>query len=184
MTHICVGNLSIIASDNGLSPGLRQAINWTNAGPLKTNLSEIFIEIFIQVNAIEAVVCKISAILFRPQFVKKVRLFFPWPEFEVFMQIIQATEQISQMSPQYPKYAIITKRRDEGYEGVATKLHEVIDRPACDVTGGLCQSGNDGLRVGSVHIKGVVSDASFITGLLPDLFTKLPRHSIADTLKD
>ena len=50
MTHICVSNLTIISSDNGLSPGRRQAIIWTNAGilfigPLGTNLSEILIEI-------------------------------------------------------------------------------------------------------------------------------------------
>ena len=50
VTHICVGNLTIIASDNGLSPGRRQAIIWNNAGilligPLGTNFSEILIEI-------------------------------------------------------------------------------------------------------------------------------------------
>ena len=50
VTHICVGNLTIIGSDNGLSPGRRQAIIWTNAGilwigPLGTNFSEIFITI-------------------------------------------------------------------------------------------------------------------------------------------
>ena len=50
MTHICVGNLTIIGSDNGLSPGRRQAIIWTNAGilligPLGTNFNEILIEI-------------------------------------------------------------------------------------------------------------------------------------------
>ena len=50
VTHICVGNLTIIASDNGLSPYRRQAIIWTNAGllligPLGTNFSEILIEI-------------------------------------------------------------------------------------------------------------------------------------------
>ena len=50
MMHICVGNLTIIGSDNGLSPGRRQAIIWTNAGilligPLGTNFSEILIEI-------------------------------------------------------------------------------------------------------------------------------------------
>ena len=50
MTHICVGNLIIIGSDNGLSPGRCQAITWTNAailliGPLGTNLSEILIKI-------------------------------------------------------------------------------------------------------------------------------------------
>ena len=50
MTHICVGNLTIIGSDNGLSPVRRQAIIWTNAGilligPLGTNFSEIVIGI-------------------------------------------------------------------------------------------------------------------------------------------
>ena len=50
MTHICVGKITIIGSDNGLSPGRRQAIIWTNAGilliePLGTNFSEILIEI-------------------------------------------------------------------------------------------------------------------------------------------
>ena len=50
MTPICVGKLTIIGSDNGLSPERRQAIIWTNAGilligPLWTNFSEILIEI-------------------------------------------------------------------------------------------------------------------------------------------
>ena len=48
--HICVGKLTIIGSDNGLSPERRQAIIWTNAGilligPLGTNFSGILIEI-------------------------------------------------------------------------------------------------------------------------------------------
>ena len=48
VTHICVSNLAIIGSDNGLSPGRRQAIIWTNAGilsigPFGTNFSEILI---------------------------------------------------------------------------------------------------------------------------------------------
>ena len=48
--HICVGNLTIIGSDNGLSPCRRQAITWTNVGilligPLGTNLSEMLIKI-------------------------------------------------------------------------------------------------------------------------------------------
>ena len=51
-THICVDKLTIIGSDNGLSPGRRQAIIWTNAGilligPLGTNFSEIVFEIYI-----------------------------------------------------------------------------------------------------------------------------------------
>ena len=50
MTHICVSKLTIIGSDNGLSPDRRQAIIWTNTellliGPLGTNFSEILIEI-------------------------------------------------------------------------------------------------------------------------------------------
>ena len=50
VTHICVGCVTIIGSYNGLSPGRRQAIIWTNAGilligPLGTNFSEIVIEI-------------------------------------------------------------------------------------------------------------------------------------------
>ena len=50
VTHICVGNLTIIGSDNGTSPGRRQAIIWNNAGilligPLGANFSEILIEI-------------------------------------------------------------------------------------------------------------------------------------------
>ena len=49
--HICVSILTIIGSDNGLSPGRRQAIIWTNAGilfigPLEPNLSEILNEIY------------------------------------------------------------------------------------------------------------------------------------------
>ena len=36
VTHICVSKLTIIGSDNGLSPGRRQAIIWTNAGILLT----------------------------------------------------------------------------------------------------------------------------------------------------
>ena len=31
VTHICVANLTIIGSDNGFSPGRREAIIWTNA---------------------------------------------------------------------------------------------------------------------------------------------------------
>ena len=50
--HICVGKLTTIGSDNGLSPERRQAITWTNAGilligPLGTNFNWILIEILI-----------------------------------------------------------------------------------------------------------------------------------------
>ena len=47
LTHICVDKLTIIGSHNGLSPGRRQAITWTNVGilligTLGTNVGEIF----------------------------------------------------------------------------------------------------------------------------------------------
>ena len=52
MTHICVSKLTIIGSDNGLSPGRCQAIIWTNdgilwIGPSGTKFSEILIKIYI-----------------------------------------------------------------------------------------------------------------------------------------
>ena len=48
--HICVSKLPTICSDDGLAPGRRQAIIWTNdgillIGPLWTNFSEILIGI-------------------------------------------------------------------------------------------------------------------------------------------
>ena len=51
VTHICVSKLTIIGSDNGLSPDWRQAITWTSTGilligPLGTNFSEILVEIY------------------------------------------------------------------------------------------------------------------------------------------
>ena len=50
MRHTCVGKVSIIGSDNGLSPGQREAIIRTNAGisligTLGTNFSEILSQI-------------------------------------------------------------------------------------------------------------------------------------------
>ena len=72
--HLCVSKLTIIGSDNGLSPGRRQAIVWTIAwilliGPLGTNFSEIskFIHFHFQGNVFENVVWKMAAILSRPQ---------------------------------------------------------------------------------------------------------------------
>ena len=50
VTHICVGILTIIGPDNGLSPSRRQAIIWTNVGllsigPLQTYFREILTKI-------------------------------------------------------------------------------------------------------------------------------------------
>ena len=69
VTHICVGKLTIIASDNGLSPGRRQAIIWTNdgilwIGPLGTNFNEILIE--IHTFSFKKMHLKISSAKWRP----------------------------------------------------------------------------------------------------------------------
>ena len=50
LMHICISKLTIIGSDNDLTPGWCQAIIWTNAGilliwPLRTKFSEILMEI-------------------------------------------------------------------------------------------------------------------------------------------
>ena len=78
VTHICVGNLTIIGSDNGLSPDRCQAIILTNAGisligPIETNFQRNCNRnsyIFIPENAFENVVWKMAAILARPKCVK------------------------------------------------------------------------------------------------------------------
>ena len=68
-THVCVDKPTIIGSDNGLSPGRRQAIIWTNAailliGPLGTNFSEILIR--IQTFSFRKMHWKISSAKWRP----------------------------------------------------------------------------------------------------------------------
>ena len=48
MTHVCVGNLTIIGSNNGLSPGRRQAITRTNAEiSLIRPLGDFVIKIYV-----------------------------------------------------------------------------------------------------------------------------------------
>ena len=71
VAHICVGILSIIGLDNGLSPGRRQPIIWTNTGKLlmgslgkklQWNFNQNSY-IFIIRNAFENIVWKMAAIL-------------------------------------------------------------------------------------------------------------------------
>ena len=76
VTHICVSKLTIIGSDNGLSPGRRQAIIWTNAGILSIRtLGTHFSEILSEIHAFsfkkmhfENDVCEIMSIVSRPQY--------------------------------------------------------------------------------------------------------------------
>ena len=67
--HICVSKLTIIGSDNGLSPGRRQAIIWTSAGilligSLGTNFSEILIG--VQTFSFKKMHLKMSSAKWRP----------------------------------------------------------------------------------------------------------------------
>ena len=69
MTHICVSDLNSIGSDNGLSPGRRQAIIRTNAGillikPLGTNFSEFLVKILIF--SLKKMRLKVSSAKWRP----------------------------------------------------------------------------------------------------------------------
>ena len=69
VTHICVGTLTIIGSDNGLSPSRHQAIIWTNAellliGPLGTNLNETLIKTLAF--SFKKMRLKVSSVKWRP----------------------------------------------------------------------------------------------------------------------
>ena len=86
VTHICVNELTIIGSDNGLSPGRcrRQAIISTNDkilligtwGAKKTCILNQTSYVFIHENAFENVVWKKATILFRLQCVKMLYSFY------------------------------------------------------------------------------------------------------------
>ena len=69
VTHICVSKLTKIGSDNGLSPGQRQAFIWTNAGillngPCGTNFSENLIG--IQTFSFKKMSLKMASAKWRP----------------------------------------------------------------------------------------------------------------------
>ena len=83
VTHVCVGLLTNIGSDKGLSPGRRQAIIWTNArilliGPLGTNNE---FQIVIYTFSFNKMRLKVSSILSRPQCVKWNTIVGPSPRF-------------------------------------------------------------------------------------------------------
>ena len=78
--HKCVSKLSIIGSDNGLSPGSRQAIIWTNAGilligPLGMNSEFFFI--------------KTDAFSFRKTHLKKSSA--KWPSFFLHLNVLMGS---------------------------------------------------------------------------------------------
>ena len=100
MTHICVSYFTIIGSDNGLSPGRRQAIIWTNAGillidPLETNFSENLIG--IHTFSFNKIHLKMSSGKCRP---------FVWPQcvktVQVFMEYNVCSHHRQQWEQQNP----------------------------------------------------------------------------------
>ena len=87
VTHICANKLIIIGSDNGLSPGWRQAIIWTNdgillIGPLGTNFIEISIKILTF--SFTKIHLKVSSAKWRPFClglkVLNINIEIQWPE--------------------------------------------------------------------------------------------------------
>ena len=69
VTHMCLSKLTILGSDNGLSPGRLQATIWTNAailliGTLGTNFIEILIG--IQTFSFKKMLLKMSSVKWRP----------------------------------------------------------------------------------------------------------------------
>ena len=105
VTHICVSNLTIIGSNNGLLSGRRQAIIWTNAvllliGPLGTNFSKILFE--IQTFSFKKIHLKISSAkwgLFRLSLnVLRVQLWIPFIFAQPCLQLVQWWDSVRQMS--------------------------------------------------------------------------------------
>ena len=84
VTHICVCNLIIIGSDNGLSPGQHQTIIWTNVGilligPFSNEPLWFFYlnwSIFIKENAFESVVWAMATYFAQPQHINMQNLWY------------------------------------------------------------------------------------------------------------
>ena len=99
VTHICVSNLTFISSDNGLSPGRRQAIIWTNAGillirPLEANFSEMPIK--IHTFSFKKILLKTSSGKWRP-FCLGLKVLRPLPWSWLF-NIMSFTNHVSKWS--------------------------------------------------------------------------------------
>ena len=101
-THICVGNLSIIGLDNGLSSSRRQTIVSTNAGilligTLETNFSEILIG--IQILSFKIMHLKMSSVKWRP-FCLGLSIFKPFigPDAHCPADVITASDDLMLMA--------------------------------------------------------------------------------------
>ena len=103
VTHIYVGNLTIIDSDNGLSPGRHQAIIWTNAGilligPLGTNFNENLIG--IQTFSFKKMHLKMSSAKWRP-FCLELNVLRAYQRWQVFAGDNPYKMQFNKSNPRY-----------------------------------------------------------------------------------
>ena len=91
LTHLCVKNITIIVSDNGSSPGRRQAIIRTNARillmeSLGTNVSEILIG--VQTFSFKKMHLKMSSANWRP-FCLGLKVLTWWCELSMWLQWVK-----------------------------------------------------------------------------------------------
>ena len=90
VTHICIGNLTTIGSENGLSPGRRQShylnhcwkiVNCTLRNKLQWNFNQNS-NVFIHENALQNLICEMASTLPQPQCVNQwSSVAFTWSNF-------------------------------------------------------------------------------------------------------
>ena len=114
VTHICVGNLTIIGSDNGLSSGrsapshylnqCRNIINWSLRNKLQWHFNRNS-NIFIQENAFENVVCEMATIcLGLNELTITKQLMQPWTTMQQLLSINSQQElNITRSAQSYKK---------------------------------------------------------------------------------
>ena len=100
----CVSKLTIIGSDNGLSPDRRQAIIWTNdglllIGPLGTNFSEILIEILTF--SFKKMRLKVSSAKWQP-FCLSLNVLNQFKQYHIAIAVIQLGCQYGFIKPTNP----------------------------------------------------------------------------------
>ena len=152
VTHICVSKIIIIASDNGLSPGRRQAIIWTNARillieHLGTNFGEIVIEIHIF--SFKKMHLKMSS--------AKWRLFgLGLNELNLYFRALDWTTAIPGQSCNSPR---LTEFTGEIYScGVLARSHRIYLSCACPRA--IHLSGRSSIAIIGIYIKQITADLS------------------------
>ena len=127
--HICISRLTIIASDNGLSPGQHQAIIWTNPGmllngPLGTNFSEILIKIYafsLKKMHLKILYAKMAAILGQPQCVKRV-VFYPWRQMFPCCLKLSVCFVSSLLRQSYGQFILLPSQSQQQHKNIPTAL--------------------------------------------------------------